>query len=76
MVKDKGGKEGTEGASLLGEAFILEEEGPLVIMDNAPAVVGGLVKEVEEGEEVGKVRMDGIATGGAGTGIEHVDTSE
>jgi hypothetical protein len=44
-----------------------------VIMDNAPAVVGGLVKEVEEREEVGKVRMDGIATGDARTDIEHVD---
>ena len=57
----------------MGKAFVLEEEGPLVVMGNVPAVVGRLVKEIEEGEEVWKVRADGIVTGGAGTGIEHVD---
>jgi hypothetical protein len=37
----------------LGKAFILEEEGPLMVMVDVPAVVSRLVEEIEEGKEVG-----------------------
>jgi hypothetical protein len=72
LVKDKGGKEWAEGTSL-GKAFILEEERPLTVVIYIPAVVSRLVKEIEEGKEVGEVGAEGIANGGAGASIKHVD---
>ena len=72
LVEDKGGKEWAEGTSL-GKAFILEEERPLTVMSDVPAVVSRLVEEIEEGKEVREVRMEGIATGGSRACIKHVD---
>ena len=45
----------------------------MTVVSDVPAVVSRLVKEIEEGKEVGEVRMKGIATGGSGASIKHVD---
>ena len=45
----------------------------MMVLIYVPAVVSRLVKEIKEGKEVGEVGAEGIATGGAGASIKHVD---
>lgn len=70
--EDEGGEEGAEWAAL-GKPFWLLEVVPLAGMINVPAGVGVGVEEVKEREEPGEEAGESVATGFAGTGIEHVD---
>ena len=54
LVEDKAAKEGAEGATL-SKAFRLGEVGPCAVRADEPAGVGGVVNEVEEGEDLGEV---------------------
>ena len=72
LVEDKAAKEGAEGAAL-GEAFILGEVGPGAVGRDEPAGVGGVVDQVEEGNDLGEVSAEHGAAGVMGAGVEHVD---
>ena len=72
LVKDKATKEGAKGAAL-GKAFMLGEVGPGAVRRDEPAGVGGVVDQVEEGEDLGEVGAEHGAAGVTGAGVEHVD---
>ena len=57
----------------MGEAFMLREVGPGAVRGDVSAGVGGVVDEVEEGDNLGEVGAEHRATGVMGAGVEHVD---
>ena len=75
LVENKATKEGAKGAAL-GKAFMLGEVGPGAVRRDEPAGVGGVVDQVEEGEDLGEVGAEHGAAGVTGAGVEHVDDVE
>ena len=72
FVEDKACEKGAERASL-SKPFPLEEELPLAMVVEIPAVVGRTVDDIEKREELGEVGVDSLMARVARAGIEHVD---
>ena len=60
----------------MGKAFMLGEVGPGAVRRDEPAGVGGVVDQVEEGDDLGEVGVEHGAAGVTGAGVEHVDDVE
>ena len=71
----KATKERAKGAAL-GKAFMLGEVGPGAIRRDEPKGIGGLVDQVEEGDDLGEVGAEHGAAGIVGAGVELLDNVE